>query len=51
MSKDITAKDYNIEKRKRDNGLWSNMNDEKWQKERKRIQRLVKEHYAELKNE
>ena len=45
MSKDITAKDYNIEKRKRDKGLWSNMNDEEWQKERKRIQRLVKEHF------
>ena len=51
MSKEITAKDYNEEKRKRDKTLWSNMNDEDWATERKRIRTLVDKQYEKIKNE
>lgn len=51
MSKEITAKDYNEEKRKRDKGLWSNMTEEEWQNERKRIRTLVDKQYEKIKNE
>lgn len=47
---EMTAKNYNKEKRKRDNGLWSNMSEEEWQKERKRIQKIVKKHFEDRKN-
>lgn len=47
---EITVKEYNEEKRKRDKTLWSNMSEEKWQAERKHIQKIVKKHFEDRKN-
>ena len=44
----MNALEYNQEKQRRDKKLWSQMSEEKWEAERKRIQRRIRRHFEEI---
>ena len=45
----MNAFEYNQGKQRRDKKLWSQMSEEEWEAERKRIQKRIRKHFEEPK--